>query len=1154
MTNSYTDTKIDHCLRTGEAAGDLRALFGSTLYETLREEVRRPPVAFSESARPKAYILPGILGSSLEVKNWFFHDLVWVDPLELLIGGIRRLRLSPDDGVRPRGALKLAYERMKLRLDRLGMDVVELPYDWRKSTMAEAHRLMERLRSENSAPVTLIGHSMGGLVARGLASLDPDGAVIGKVITIGTPNLGSFAPVQVFTLAHGSLETFQKLDQFHSAEDLARKYMRHFPGLVEMMPGDGHGPIDFFNRAAWPSLGTVPTAQVLSEAYANKTSLPSPDHRFTQIISIGEATTVDATLSGGEILYQESRDGDGTVPRVLAELGQVQRYYTHGSHPWLCNQAYIIDAVRDLVLTGQISDTTNFSTNPDLADMPDASPELLVMDGWGPDTLSNEAMLLDSFGKTASKAKASAAEQASRSFVHPVVSEKIETEFDHDVGPHGYVLDHVAEAGQAWRSAAAERAEIERHVAKGTSTLAETPERLAKYERRIMDALGPDAPPIMGMAERMPLDADVETISTIDNLLRERIIGSAEEFLSVDFLKRGRFALNPVCRIVQLSGSRGFGSGFLVAPDVVMTNNHVLRSEADASGSGAEFEFERDARSKDLAGRVVEFDPSRLFVTNVELDFTLVALKESLDPPHRKYGFLPLIGEEGKIRVTRPVNIIQHPDARRKEVIMRESILKVFPPSRLAFAHYTGDTLPGSSGSPVFNDRWEVVALHHSGVPEVDALGRILNKDGARWSRASDPRGKTINWIANEGVRISRIMPVVAEAARDFGRPSSHRELLGAVIDAGARASVEGAFYWLDDGIGDEARTSGDRNDDPAPQASAPPASSGFGSDISLPMSFTINLTPARGGRGGVAGAVEAVRPEDFAERRRISDYDDRAGYDPDFLGRHAPFPRPTRAIRPDVATLNGSLEIELKYDTFSVLMSRRRRLAIVSGGNYDPDARFHASRRDPWAFDPRLPRSLQAGNDHYRNNPLDRGHLFRAEEGAWGHSIEAAQRASDDTFHWTNIAPQHEIFNQTRRDTRSIWGKIENHLIQQAKEGGGRRMTTFNGPIFQSDDLEYQGLKVPASYWKVAVMRDGGGLRALAFILGQESLISQLETLQAGRFGIFQVPLSEIEALTGLDFGSLHEADAIAGSSGRESLADDAPLRWIESIDQILP
>jgi hypothetical protein len=76
------------------------------------------------------------------------------------------------------------------------------------------------------------------------------------------------------------------------------------------------------------------------------------------------------------------------------------------------------------------------------------------------------------------------------------------------------------------------------------------------------------------------------------------------------------------------------------------------------------------------------------------------------------------------------------------------------------FIQYQTDTEPGSSGSPVYNDQWEVTALHHSGVPRTDDQGRILRRDGRIWQGGDGD--DAIDWISNEGVRISAILKHLA--------------------------------------------------------------------------------------------------------------------------------------------------------------------------------------------------------------------------------------------------------------------------------------------------------------------------------------------------------------------------------------------------------
>lgn len=58
------------------------------------------------------------------------------------------------------------------------------------------------------------------------------------------------------------------------------------------------------------------------------------------------------------------------------------------------------------------------------------------------------------------------------------------------------------------------------------------------------------------------------------------------------------------------------------------------------------------------------------------------------------------------------VNIIQHPGGGQKQLSFFANVVVFAGPSRV---QYLTDTLPGSSGSPVFDRAWDLVALHHSG-------------------------------------------------------------------------------------------------------------------------------------------------------------------------------------------------------------------------------------------------------------------------------------------------------------------------------------------------------------------------------------------------------------------------------------------------------
>ena len=206
----------------------------------------------------------------------------------------------------------------------------------------------------------------------------------------------------------------------------------------------------------------------------------------------------------------------------------------------------------------------------------------------------------------------------------------------------------------------------------------------------------------------------------------ERIVQTAN-FLPVNFLSIGAGSARAVCRI-EMSDSlgrwRAWGTGFLVTPDVVMTNNHVFEAPEWAEAARLLFGDELDEENEPKQPEIFRLDPGRLFVTNQELDFTLCAVKGR---PGGKYGYLPLNRDPHIISRHEHVNIVQHPRGRKKEVCLQDNRVQ-YVKTRVLL--YTTDTEPGSSGSPVFDNGWRVVALHHSGGEQED--GKWLNNEGVR--------------------------------------------------------------------------------------------------------------------------------------------------------------------------------------------------------------------------------------------------------------------------------------------------------------------------------------------------------------------------------------------------------------------------------------
>jgi endonuclease I/V8-like Glu-specific endopeptidase len=266
-----------------------------------------------------------------------------------------------------------------------------------------------------------------------------------------------------------------------------------------------------------------------------------------------------------------------------------------------------------------------------------------------------------------------------------------------------------------------------------------------------------------------------------DVLGLERVLGR-NDLIDVMFLQRGALAARSVGRI-SVRGPRGsgYGTGFLVSPRLLMTNHHVLGDAEEAAASFVEFDFQAGLDGQLLSSKVFAFDPDAFFLSSPaeQLDFTLVAVHplgthgEELGA----FGFLELIEQDGKVVLGEFVDVIQHPNGEPKQLALRENQIV----DRLElFLHYETDTAPGSSGSPVFNDQWELVALHHSGVPKVDAQGRYLSVDGTLWT--TDMGEQRLAWVANEGVRISRIIKAVRAATLTGAAAQLRTELFAPAV------------------------------------------------------------------------------------------------------------------------------------------------------------------------------------------------------------------------------------------------------------------------------------------------------------------------------------------------------------------------------------
>lgn len=271
-------------------------------------------------------------------------------------------------------------------------------------------------------------------------------------------------------------------------------------------------------------------------------------------------------------------------------------------------------------------------------------------------------------------------------------------------------------------------------------------------------------------------------------------------------------------------------------------------------------------------------------------------------------------------------------------------------------------------------------------------------------------------------------------------------------------------------------------------------------------------------------------------------EFEDRAGYDPAFLdGFHIALPMPTGDRAADVSPLLNNGGSVLKYHHFSVIMSKSRRMPMLTAVNINGEESRKVPRISVWSFDGRMSKDAQWGDALYFQNDLDRGHMVRREDPVWG-TVEDAKKANSDTFHFTNSCPQMAAVNQ------KTWVGLENHVLSHAR-ADGMRVTVFTGPIFSDTDMDYRDAKIPKAFWKVvAIVTETGRPSATAYKVSQEKELEELEFVYAG-YKTYQISIKQVIKLTDIDLNDLLPYD---GFSQHELAGGEELNERLESLDNI--
>jgi endonuclease G, mitochondrial len=326
---------------------------------------------------------------------------------------------------------------------------------------------------------------------------------------------------------------------------------------------------------------------------------------------------------------------------------------------------------------------------------------------------------------------------------------------------------------------------------------------------------------------------------------------------------------------------------------------------------------------------------------------------------------------------------------------------------------------------------------------------------------------------------------------------------------------------------------------------------------ISVPLKISVSIgTPAPS--DGAAWKDRRIRvPEKKVApaagdeaRRTADDYADRTGYVERFLGAGLEIDYPTIAKKKsDVLTFDvgGKTESILRYKSFSVVMSKSRRMCRYSACNID-GGESKKTPRPGWRYDPRISEEYQIKDECYGAPPkFSRGHMTRREDPAWGTKAEAALGCAD-SMHVTNAVPQMQAFNSP------IWLELEDYALQNARQDD-MKISVFTGPYLFDDDPWIYEVQIPRRFWKVIafVHDETGELTATGYEMGQEDNLPSEDEFVFGQLVsrytnvATQVSIASIEAKSGLRFGDLARRDPFSEEEALDSRGE--PLLTFDQI-----
>jgi endonuclease G len=569
-------------------------------------------------------------------------------------------------------------------------------------------------------------------------------------------------------------------------------------------------------------------------------------------------------------------------------------------------------------------------------------------------------------------------------------------------------------------------------------------------------------------------------------------------------------AIPSVGRVERYSASglttKHVGTGFIVGERLMMTNRHVAEVFVKGVGTGNQLAFIPGMSGALDLSRERDFVPTNLSgtmrITGIRMihPFWDMALME-VDSLPSSVKLLDLSVEAPESLVDRQIAIIGYPgrgNDRSAEALQLEeqNFGNIFGVKRIA---------PGE-----IDGRLATTSFKHTVPSMIHDASTLAGNSG---SVLFEPASKLVHGLHFKGVTLKANYSVpMSELARDRRVVD-----LGLNFKGTVPATDEWESYWkkpvLEEALVKKPKTPGVRT--PAEKVVSrnfPTASSGDIFTKTIPLTISVSVGGSAEGAAAETAADAVSALESFQIPTMYDGLEDRAGYDPDFLnltgGEEVPLPQLTAKGENAVARTADN-EGELKYHHFSIVMHKKRRLALFTAGNLDwRKSRHEVDGHKPtraeltnipdgvseqWVTDDRIPENEQLLDVFFTrdNKAFDKGHLVRRDDMTWGDSFEDIQMANGDTYYVTNCSPQVKGFNQAPFGEFN-WGDLENMIQKTTK---AEKAIVFSGPVLAKDDRFFLGVaesgpvkvQIPRRFWKIIVAMTQEGVKAFGFMPEQD-------------------------------------------------------------------